>query len=366
MKIITVVGARPQFIKAAVVSRAIAKNNIDAEHSVQEVIVHTGQHYDNNMSQIFFNDLNIPRPNYSLEVADCSHGAMTGRMLEKLEQVLLNECPQWVLVYGDTNSTLAGALAAAKLHIPVAHIEAGLRSYNMHMPEEINRILTDRISKLLFCPTETAVSNLNQEGIREGVYNVGDVMYDATLYYREKVRRERSLKPWGLEEQGYVLSTIHRAENTDDPARLRNILEGLNQIARFLSVVLPLHPRTWKVLEKRQETNLLRELQVIEPVSYLDMIRLEMSARAILTDSGGVQKEAFFHGVPCLTLRDETEWVETLKMGWNQLCGANKTRILAAWERLAGQTMSKPREQPYGDGYSAEHIISLLMNFLKA
>ena len=361
MKLITVIGARPQFIKAATVSKAIQTNNACNASRIQEIIVHTGQHYDENMSEVFFTELEIPRPDYNLGIVAATHGAMTGQMLEQLEIVLLKEKPDIVLIYGDTNSTLAGALAATKLHIPVAHVEAGLRSFNVQMPEEINRILADRISHLLFCPTETAISNLAKESILNGVHNVGDVMYDMTLRYRDKAYQLHSLHRWKLEEKAYVLCTIHRAENTNDSIRLTNIMTALQQIAQEMTVILPLHPRTRKWLKDRGEMHLLKSLQVIEPVSYLEMLRLEMSAKVILTDSGGVQKEAFFHKVPCITLRDETEWVETLNLGWNQLCGANLTTILEAWHHLDTQNRDY-KMQPYGDGKAAEKIINFLRN----
>ena len=302
---------------------------------IEEVLVHTGQHYDENMSKVFFDELDIPKPKYNLEISGGHHGAMTGRMLETIEKVLLHETPDWLLIYGDTNSTLAGALAGAKLNIPVAHVEAGLRSFNMRMPEEVNRILADRVSSLLFCPTETAVSNLAAEGLHQGVSNVGDVMYDVALYYRARARSEsRILQSFGLSERGFALATCHRAENTDDPTRLSEILSGLTQVAKQLPVVFPLHPRTRKIVEEYGYSHHLAALIVTEPVAFLDMVALEQSARVILTDSGGVQKEAFFYGVPCITMRDETEWVETVDSGWNRLVGASSARLAgsaAAW-----------------------------------
>jgi UDP-GlcNAc3NAcA epimerase len=359
MKLITIVGARPQFIKAAAVSRAIEDHNAKRQNIIKEIIVHTGQHYDANMSQIFFDELNLPQPHYNLEIADCSHGAMTGRMLERIENLLIKEKPDLVLIYGDTNSTLAGALAAVKLHIPIAHVEAGLRSFNNRMPEEINRIIADRISSILFCPTETAVRNLEKEGIKEGVMNVGDVMYDVSLYYREKALTDIQLNKWGLEEKRYALCTIHRAENTDEPNRLKGIASALSQIAKTTPVILPLHPRTRKMFLEQNRFDLLSGIKVIEPLSYLEMIRLEASALAILTDSGGVQKEAYFHQVQCLTLRDETEWVETLELGWNQLCGADEESILTAWSKIT-QQIEGQSGKPFGDGRTAELIVDKL------
>lgn len=361
-KILTVVGARPQFIKAATVSRIIREQG--ARLGVQEVIVHTGQHYDEAMSQVFFDQLDIPRPAYNLGYGGGRHGEMTGRMLAGIEQILLDERPDLVLVYGDTNSTLAGALAAVKLHIPIAHVEAGLRSFNMAMPEEINRILTDRIANLLFCPTSAAVRNLQAEGMHKGVMQTGDVMFDASLYYRDVARRDsRILATLGLGEGGYVLATCHRAENTDDPLRLAGIMAGLGTIAEQLPVVLPLHPRTRAVLHAQGLDGRLGAVHVTEPVAYLDMVRLEQSATAIVTDSGGVQKEAFFYGVPCITLRDETEWVETVEAGWNTLCGADATRIRLAWGALE-QRARQADLQPYGRGDAAELVVQRLTQWL--
>lgn len=359
MKIVTIVGARPQFIKAAAISRVIRElRRIQGASALVERIVHTGQHYDRNMSEVFFEEMDIPKPDYNLEIAGGSHGQMTGRMLEAVEAVLLQERPDWVLIYGDTNSTLAGALAAAKLHIPVAHVEAGLRSFNMRMPEEVNRILSDRISTLLLCPTSTAVNNLHAEGVRKGVHDVGDVMYDVSLFYRDlAVQRSPILKDLGVGEGRYVLATCHRAENTDDPARLRGIVEALAAIARRAPVVLPLHPRTRKLLVEQGLSEKLGAVKVVDPVSFLDMVRLEQSAQAIVTDSGGVQKEAYFFGVPCLTTRDETEWVETVESGWNRLVGADADKIAAAYAAL-----QRPAARPllYGDGHAADRIVALL------
>lgn len=353
-KVLTVVGARPQFIKAAAVSREILKR----AGQIEEVMVHTGQHYDANMSQVFFDELNIPAPRYNLEVCGGGHGEMTGRMLEGIERILLDEQPDWVLVYGDTNSTLAGALAAAKLHIPVAHVEAGLRSFNMRMPEEINRILADRVSTLLLCPTAVAVENLAREGRIEGVSNVGDVMYDVALYYRERARSgSRILAQLGVQTGQFALATCHRAENTDDPRRLAEIMAALSDIARQMPVVLPLHPRTRKLLHDYDLASHLTSLHVVEPLPFLDMIALEQAASVILTDSGGVQKEAYFYGVPCITLRDETEWVETVRLGFNQLVGAHREAIVAAVDRHA---LPQHCTAVYGDGRAAGKIVSSL------
>jgi len=360
LKIISIVGARPQFIKAAAVSRVLRKTQ-----GVREVLVHTGQHYDANMSEVFFKELEIPRPDYNLGIGSATHGAQTGRMLEAIEEVLLREKPDWVLVYGDTNSTLAGALAAVKLHIPVAHIEAGLRSFSRRMPEEINRVLTDHASDILFAPTKAAVENLRREGIsEERIQLVGDVMYDVALYYGKKADcRSQILNQLELKPKEYILATIHRAENTDDPQRLRAIFEGFSEVAQEIKVVLPLHPRTRAALvEVGLYDKVARSVCLIEPVGYLDMVMLEKNARVIATDSGGVQKEAFFYRVPCLTLRDETEWVELVDLGWNRIIPpTSKERVSAGiCENL--QTSGGSDGYPYGDGESAERIVHLLMN----
>lgn len=358
MKVMTVVGARPQFIKAAAVSRAIQNHSEDME----EVIVHTGQHYDNNMSRVFFEELEIPEPKHNLEISGGNHGAMTGRMLEAVEAVILAEEPDWLLVYGDTNSTLAGALAAAKLHVPVAHVEAGLRSFNMRMPEEINRILTDRISSLLFCPTETAIRNLKAEGVSDGLHNVGDVMYDVALFYRERARLQSTLlSDLGLSAGQFALATCHRAENTDDPKRLAGILSALAAIAEEIPVVLPLHPRTRKLVAQNGLTEYLTKLTVTEPMPFLDMVASEQAARLILTDSGGVQKEAFFYGVPCVTMRDETEWIETVESGWNRLTAPLRENIVAAAQEAMTRLPGREGNEPYGDGRAADQILSLLL-----
>lgn len=356
MKIVTVVGARPQFIKAAAVSRAIRN---DYAEQIEEVLVHTGQHYDDNMSKVFFEELDIPHPKYNLEISGGQHGAMTGRMLEAVENVLLQEKPDWLLIYGDTNSTLAGALAAAKLHIPVAHVEAGLRSFNMRMPEEINRILADRVSSLLFCPTENAVNNLKAEGISKGVHNVGDVMYDVALFYRDRARQQSTImQTLGLTPGGFTLATCHRAENTDDPNRLGEILSALAEVAGQLPVVLPLHPRTRKLIGENGLSHHLAPLIVTDPLPFLDMVALEQAARIILTDSGGVQKEAFFYGVPCITMRDETEWVETVDLGWNRLVGASSHAILAAVNEIMRGCWEGVNSTPYGQGKAASDILA--------
>ncbi len=320
LKLFTVIGARPQFIKAAAVSRALGPLG------VEEVLVHTGQHYDAAMSDVFFDELEIPAPRWNLAVGSGGHGAQTGRMMEKLEETLLAEKPDRVLVYGDTNSTLAGALVAAKCHVPVAHVEAGLRSFNRAMPEEINRVLTDHLSDLLFCPGAHAVENLKAEGITQGVRVVGDVMADALAFARQKNQgRNTVAEGLGLAPGGYLLATVHRAENTDDPARLAGILDAFAQAGE--PVVFPVHPRTRKHLTGLAPGG---DIRLIDPVGYLDMAGLLAGARMALTDSGGLQKEAYWLKVPCLTLRSETEWVETVEMGWNVVTGVDTARILAA------------------------------------
>ncbi len=370
MKILTILGARPQFIKAATVSRAIRNHNASVGlPQLHEVIIHTGQHFDANMSDVFFDQMDIPRPNHQLRIAGLPHGAMTGQMLEMVEAVMQREKPNWVLVYGDTNSTLAGALAAAKMHLPVAHVESGLRSHNPAMPEEINRALTDRISTLLLCPTATAIDNLHAEGFPfqtptrrcQHIECVGDVMVDAVLNYREAAAREVDLAQWGLSDRKYVLCTLHRQENTDHPQRLVDILTALRTIARETVVLLPLHPRTRKYLEVGGRTEELAGLRVIDPVPYLEMQRLQIGAAVILTDSGGIQKEAYLHGVPCITLRDETEWVETVRAGWNQVVGADFERIVTAWrEARAPQETS---QNLFGDGDASGRIVRALIEF---
>nr|BCX01986.1 MAG: UDP-N-acetyl glucosamine 2-epimerase [Bacteroidota bacterium] len=356
MKILSVVGARPQFIKAAAVSRALR-----ASPGVREVLVHTGQHYDDNMSQVFFEELEIPEPDYHLGIGGGTHGQNTGRMLEAIEGVLLKEKPDWVLVYGDTDSTLAGALAAVKLHIPVAHVEAGLRSFNRRMPEEINRILTDHASDLLFAPTETAVQNLLREGILENrIHLVGDVMYDAALHYGVKAeRKSRILERLGLQAKGYVLATIHRAENTDDRERLRVILEALAEVHREVPVVFPVHPRTRKRAEIFGFEGYLEKVLATEPVGYLDMVMLEKNARIIATDSGGVQKEAYFYRVPCVTLRAETEWVELVELGWNQLISPLDAHTIAQTVLHCAHMIGEETDL-YGSGQAVQRIVNVL------
>ncbi len=357
MKMASVVGARPQFIKAAVVSRVLR-----GTPGLQEVLVHTGQHYDDNMSRVFYGELEIPEPDYHLGIGGGTHGQNTGRMLEAIEGVLLKEKPDWVLVYGDTDTTLAGALAAAKLHIRVAHVEAGLRSFNRRMPEEINRVLTDHVSDLLFVPTEVALGNLLRESFpADRIHLVGDVMYDAALYYGEKAeRKSQILNRLDLHGKQYILATVHRAENTDDPVRLKIILDTLAQVHRQVPVVFPVHPRTRKRAADFGLTSLLDKVMAIEPVGYLDMVMLEKNARLIATDSGGVQKEAFFYRVPCVTLREETEWVELVQSNWNTLVAPRVGVDLAAY--LLRKQQGMVGACPYGDGKAAERIVTILVS----
>jgi UDP-GlcNAc3NAcA epimerase len=342
-KIVTIIGARPQFIKAAVVSRALQQFGTTAE----EKIIHTGQHFDANMSDVFFDELHIPKPHFHLGVGGGTHGQNTGRMMEKIEAVLMDEKPAVVLVYGDTDSTLAGAVAAVKLHIPVAHVEAGLRSFNKKMPEEINRILTDHASDILFTPTATATTHALAEGIaKEKIQQVGDVMYDAALYYSAKTNND-ILERLSLQSKQFILTTLHRAENVDDKTRLQQIINGLAK--SNMKVVLPMHPRTKKRI---QEFGLVlpSNIFIIEPTGYLEMIMLEKNAALIATDSGGVQKEAYFHKTPCVTMRDETEWVELVEGGANVLTGADENKIEAAIKNslsLSQEIFSKPL---YGNG----------------
>ena len=363
MKILSIVGARPQFVKVAAIKRAVERRG-DIEHKV----VHTGQHYDQNMSDVFFHELGIEEPDYSLGVGSAGHGAMTGRMLEKIEEILLSEKPDWVMVYGDTNSTLAGALAATKIHIPVTHVEAGLRSFNRKMPEEINRVASDHISDLLLVPTKTAVKNLRREGIEgEMVSQVGDVMYDIAIYASERAEQTSDvLDRLGLIPNGYVLSTIHRAENTDDSERLKSIFSGLNEVAEQMPVVMPMHPRTRSTLnDLGVDSELFSNLHIVEPVGYMDMVMLEKNAAVIATDSGGVQKEAYFFQVPCVTLRDETEWIELVEHGYNQLVGADREALIEAVTNAIQRTEPWPETELYGKGNAADCCIESILSFDK-
>lgn len=358
--ILTVIGARPQFVKASVISRLIRSESWSKHF--RELILHTGQHYDDNLSEVFFRQMAIPRPDFQLRVTESGHGGMTAQMLDGIEKVLLNHRPDMVLVYGDTNSTLAGALAAAKLQIPLVHVEAGLRSYDKKMPEEQNRVLTDHLSDWLFCPTKTAVDNLAREGLTRGVAAVGDVMLDASLYYRHQLHLSgladatglAALIPFNTAETPYVLATIHRAGNTDNPDILAQLVHIINNIS--MDVVLPLHPRT---KQKMLDNGLFFQKHVhqLEPVGYLEMLWLEMNSKVIMTDSGGVQKEAYFLQKPCITLREETEWTETVESGWNTLAGCNKDKVLQTLENL-----SLPASHPdfYGDGKAGQKMLHIL------
>ncbi len=360
MKIATIIGARPQFIKAAVLSRIIQEKK-----GITEVIVHTGQHFDANMSDIFFEEMSIPRPAYNLHIHGLSHGEMTGQMLGSIEKILLDERPDFVLVYGDTNSTIAGALAAKKIHIKVAHVEAGLRSFNMRMPEEINRIVTDRLSDIAFCPTDQAVENLKKEGFDHfptQLVRTGDIMYDAALYYANQTGSQQdALSKYRLQANNYVLGTIHRAENTDDTNRLQEIITGLNMINSKMPVIVPLHPRTRAIIQQRQ---LKIDFTIIEPVGYIEMINLTRQSKMVITDSGGLQKEACFFGKYCITTRDETEWIELVNNQINELTGANAQRIVSAFEKF--NTMNFPQQkQLYGNGKSGEVIYENLLQYHK-
>src|SRR5690554_3991851 len=350
-KILTIIGARPQFIKASVVSRAIQQ-----AEGIEEIILHTCQHFDANMSDVFFNQLGIPKPDVQLDIHGGSHGEMTGRMLVEIERALLEHKPDRVLVYGDTNSTLAGALAAAKLHIPVAHVEAGLRSFNMDMPEEINRILTDQVSSVLFCPTDSAVANLEREGFASKpvkVLQVGDVMQDSAELFAQQATQPSDFSV----SDGFILTTLHRAENTDNPERLAAIVEALNHLHQNVApVVLPLHPRTRNVIAKQ---GLTLDVHLIDPVGYLEMIWLLQRTGLVLTDSGGVQKEAFFFAKPCVTMRDQTEWVELIEVGANELVGADTSKIIEASTRNLGRTV-KDEHGLYGGGVAARRIVKEL------
>lgn len=352
MKVFTVVGARPQFIKAAVVSRGLRMCG------AVEVLAHTGQHYDQNMSDVFFKELDIPEPDYNLGVGGGGHGQNTGRMLEGLEKLMLAERPDWVLVYGDTDSTLAGALAAAKLHIPIAHVEAGLRSFNRRMPEEINRVLTDHVSTKLFAPTQVAEGNLLKEGVdRAKIDIVGDVMYDAALFYEKSARAPTFFVDRGLVQGGFVLCTVHRAENTDSPTRMKAIFDGLQTSS--MPVVLPLHPRTKaRLIDSGLE--LPPNVIVVDPVGYLEMVWLEANCAVIATDSGGVQKEAYFHKKGCVTLRDETEWVELVEAGYNKIVGCDSRQIEVALGSMRMIHIEDSRL--YGDGHAGEKIVRTLLN----
>jgi UDP-GlcNAc3NAcA epimerase len=349
VKIVSIVGARPQFIKAAAISRLLRERHT-------EILVHTGQHYDYEMSGIFFDGLDLPRPEVNLGVGSGSHGAQTGAMLKGVEDLLLAERPDYLLIYGDTNSTLAGALSASKLSVPVAHVEAGLRSFNRSMPEEINRVVADHLSNLLLCPSETAAKNLRAEGITDNVHLVGDVMLDVLNWAKQRLSTKPSeiLQRCGLKNGAYLLATVHRSENTDDPERLSHIVNALNQLRE--PIIFPIHPRARKMIADAR-CRFENHVRLTDPVGYLDMVALTGSARAVLTDSGGLQKEAYWLGIPCLTMREETEWVETVEVGWNMLVGSDTEKIVKA---VGSFVPSHSRPELYGDGFAAAKCVDLL------
>jgi len=357
-RICSIIGARPQFVKAAALSAEIAERG--KALGLEEISIHTGQHYDKEMSDIFFEELSIPPPKHRLGIGSGSHGAQTGKMLEAIEKVLMEETPDIVLIYGDTNSTLAGALAAVKLHIPVAHVEAGMRSFNRNMPEEINRVVSDHLASWNLCSTKTAVENLEKEGLAETAALTGDIMFDCALRFAEVAERRRSENAAETAEKGpFVLMTCHRAENTDAPRRISNILDAAAEIAEFRRVVFPAHPRTVGALEKLN-ISVPEKVELIQPIGYLDTLFLEKRADVILTDSGGMQKEAFFFTTPCVTMRDETEWVETVEMGVNILAGASKEKIATATLDFAEHPPAFSDASPYGDGNAAAKILETL------
>lgn len=355
MKILTILGARPQFIKAGTLSRFIAENHAN---DIEEIIVHTGQHYDGNMSDIFFEEMNIPKPKYFLGIGGIGHGAMTGQMIEGIEKIALSENPDWILVYGDTNSTLAGAIVASKIHIPLAHVEAGLRSFNNKMPEEINRILTDRVSNILLCPTEKAIDNLKSEGYKnfteKRFINVGDIMYEGAFYYKKL-----SKKPsFFTNDNPFILATIHRAETTDSLTKLTNVIEALNEINNEKNVIVPIHPRTRNIILKQK---IKVDFTLIDPVGYLEMVWLISNSDMIITDSGGLQKEAYFFEKICLTMRNETEWVELIDSGNNILVGTDKKSIISAYKK---DLKFKLQETfIYGDGNCSQKVIQALLDY---
>ena len=363
MKILTIIGARPQFIKVATVSRAILKyNKTQCENSIKEVIIHTGQHFDKNMSEVFFKEMQIPKPDYNLNINCLSHGAMTGKMIEAIEKVLITERPDILLVYGDTNSTLAGSLAASKLHIPIAHVEAGLRSFNRKMPEEINRVLTDHISSILFCPTHLAVNNLKQEGIINNnsrkIVLSGDVMLDAAIFYKSHKKKPNVVLP-----SKFILATIHREENTDTSEKLKKIIENFKLIGKDIVIVLPLHPRTKNLIKRYNIDIVTDKIVIIDPVSYLEMVYLLTYCQLVMTDSGGVQKEAFFFCKPCITIRDETEWVELVENGVNMLSTLKQDDMINSFNKMRNVKISN-RLNLYGDGNAAKKIVTSLIEIL--
>lgn len=356
MQVVTVVGTRPQFVKAAVVSRLFRDDSV-----LNETLIHTGQHYDQGLSQAFFDELELPEPDVNLAVGSGSHGRQTARMLEGLESILLKKRPSGVLIYGDTNSALAGALAATKLGLPVAHVEAGLRSYDRRMPEEINRVVADHLATLRFCPTAQAVTNLEREGIHDGIHQVGDVMYDVLQAALPQIAERTSILSYlGLKPAEYVVATLHRAENTNDPTRLEALMEGLCKLASRVAVVFPIHPRTRAAWTTHMARPLPDGPLFVEPVSYVTMLALVQEAAAVVTDSGGLQKESAWLGTPCLTIRESTEWVETLESGWNVLVGTDSERLLTAWEKLPRPEALPDIGPLYGAGRAGERIVTIL------
>lgn len=360
MKITSVVGARPEFIQVSPLLRVIEQYNRRKPHrGIMHFLIHTGQHYDYQMSKVFFDELKLKKPDYHLEVGSGTHGYQTAEIMKRLEKVLLQIRPDLVIVFGDTNSTIASALTAIKLHIKVAHIEAGVRSYNRDMPEEINRLLTDQIADIHFCPSKSAIKNLAKEGIKKGVYFVGDIMYDSILYNAQNLKKSKIIEILNLRPKKYAVATVHRAENTDIFTHLVSIFRTLDKIsAKYIPIVVPVHPRTHKKL--RESKLKLKNLLFIDPVSYLDMINLQKNAKLIFTDSGGIQKEAFYLRVPCITLRAETEWIETVKTGWNQLAGWKAKDIEAAFQNVLYKKKYH-HPQVYGNGHAAEKILSYLL-----
>ncbi len=362
MKILTIIGARPQFIKAAALSAKIAEMRRQGAR-MEEVIVHTGQHYDAGMSDVFFKDLGIPREKYNLKTGSASHAVQTARMMPELEEIIIFEKPDFVLIYGDTNSTLAGALVASKLKVRIAHVEAGMRSFNRNMPEEINRVLSDHVAEINFCSTRTAVGNLRREGLAKTAKLVGDIMFDTSLLFAGHSAKIEStlLHELGVKAKKFVLMTCHRAENTDEPKRLREIISAANEISRKLPVIFPVHPRTVKIIDKLH-LKLSPGIRRTAPLGYLEAIALEKNALMLMTDSGGMQKEAFFFATPCITMRDETEWVETVDAGMNEITGADKRKILAAFAKFAKFKTPTRLPRPYGDGRSSEKILKSLLS----
>ena len=363
MKVLTIVGARPQFIKASALSRQIKATK---KTHIDEVIIHTGQHFDLNMSDIFFDELGIPKPDYNLEISGLDHGAMTGQMIEGIERILKIELPDVVVVYGDTNSTLSGALAASKLHIPIAHIESGLRSHNMYMPEEINRIVTDRLSSLLFCPSLLAMDNLKSEGfpfdnvnsVRQSLVLSGDIMYDVVKNFESMFDNEAYLMDLGLSRKNYILITAHRQETTDDPGRLESLLDDIERLSGLYNIVMPVHPRTKKLISGKKLDEKLNKVTLLDPTGYMEMQGLIKNSNLVITDSGGLQKEAYFHHVPCITIRNETEWPETVDLGWNTLCPIGSGSLLEIIPTIKSPSSSEVN--PYGDGASARVIVDKL------